>query len=81
VRFGYRRLTVLLKRGGWDVNAKRVYRLYRQEGLIARAQKRKTAAHARLPLATAIRANERWSTDFVSDRLIDRRHDVRNRAS
>jgi putative transposase len=28
VRFGYRRLTVLLKRDGWDVNAKRIYRLY-----------------------------------------------------
>jgi putative transposase len=73
VRFGYRRLTVLLKRDGWDVNAKRVYRLYREEGLIVRAQKRKTAAQARVPLATAVRANERWSMDFVSDRLIDKR--------
>ena len=28
VRFGYRRLTVMLRREGWAVNAKRVYRLY-----------------------------------------------------
>lgn len=33
VRFGYRRLTVLLKREGWRVNAKRIYRLYCDEGL------------------------------------------------
>jgi putative transposase len=39
VRYGYRRLTVLLKREGWQVNAKRIYRLYLEEGLIVRAQK------------------------------------------
>ena len=33
VRFGYRRLTVLLRREGWRVNAKRVYRLYGKKGL------------------------------------------------
>lgn len=32
VRFGYRRLTVLLRREGWQVNAKRIYRLYTDEG-------------------------------------------------
>ena len=32
-RFGYRRLTVLLRREGWLVNHKRVYRMYREEGL------------------------------------------------
>ena len=37
VRYGYRRLTVLLRREGWAVNAKRVYRLYRQEGLQVRS--------------------------------------------
>ena len=36
VRYGYRRLTVLLKREGWNVNAKRVYRLYTEEGLLVR---------------------------------------------
>ena len=33
VRFGYRRLTVLLRREGWRVNAKRIYQLYTEEGL------------------------------------------------
>ena len=33
VRYGYRRIHVLLRREGWDVNAKRVYRLYKEEGL------------------------------------------------
>ena len=47
VRYGYRRLTVLLKREGWAVNAKRIYRLYSEEGLIVRttqAQETSTAA-------------------------------------
>jgi putative transposase len=73
VRFGYRRLTVLLKREGWPVNAKRVYRIYREEGLMVRTQKRKKAAQARVPLAAAMRPNQRWSMDFVSDRLADQR--------
>jgi putative transposase len=73
VRFGYRRLTVLLKREGWEVNAKRVYRLYREEGLIVRTQKRKKAAQARVTLESAVRPNQRWSMDFVSDRLSDKR--------
>ena len=44
VRYGYRRLTVLLKREGWEVNAKRVYRLYVEEGLIVRTRKREERA-------------------------------------
>ena len=38
VRFGYRRLTVLLRREGWAVNAKRIYRLYTEDGLAVRTQ-------------------------------------------
>ena len=50
VRFGYRRLTVLLKREGWAVNAKRIYRLYTEEGLTVRTKYRKKAAsHQRVP--------------------------------
>jgi hypothetical protein len=41
VRYGYRRLTVLLRREGWQVNAKRVYRLYYEEGLKVRSVERK----------------------------------------
>ncbi len=51
VRYGYRRLTVLLRREGRKVNAKRVYRLYCEEGLQVRTAKRtKRAAHVRVPL-------------------------------
>ena len=41
VRYGYRRLHVLLRREGWRVNHKRVYRLYREEGLGIRVKRRK----------------------------------------
>lgn len=74
VRFGYRRLTVLLRREGWRVNAKRIYRLYGEEGLAVRTKPRKKlASRPRVPLPTATRPNERWSMDFVSTRLADGR--------
>jgi len=41
VRYGYRRLTVLLQREGWKINAKRVYRLYDEENLKVRSVERK----------------------------------------
>ncbi len=44
VRFGYRRLTVLLRREGWTVNAKRIYRLYTEDGLAVRTKVRKKIA-------------------------------------
>jgi len=74
VRYGYRRLTVLLRREGWAVNTKRVYRLYRQDILpVPRPKRLKRAARCRVPIPTATRPNERWSMDFVSDRLADGR--------
>ncbi|MGH9503412.1 MAG: IS3 family transposase [Terriglobales bacterium] len=75
VRYGYRRLTVLLRREGWHVNAKRIYRLYREEELIVRTKQRRKMARRRL-VATdgmAAGANHRWSMDFVSDKLADGR--------
>jgi putative transposase len=39
VRYGYRRIHVLLRREGWAVNAKRVYRLYRENGLQLRIKR------------------------------------------
>ena len=73
-RFGYRRLTVLLRREGWTVNHKRVYRLYGQEGLQVRRRKRKRiGAVERQPFTTPTRPSERWSMDFVSDALTDGR--------
>jgi putative transposase len=69
-RFGYRRLHVLLRRRGWRVNHKRVYRLYRAEGLAVRRKKRKRlAAGLRVVLPLPTRPNERWSMDFVQDTL------------
>ena len=74
VRYGYRRLTVLLRREGWHVNAKRIYRLYREEELIVRTkQRRKMARRRPVPSGVASRPNQRWSMDFVSDRLADGR--------
>jgi putative transposase len=74
VRYGYRRLTVLLRREGWAVNTKRVYRLYREEELQVRTAKRtKRARQARVALPGASRPNQRWSMDFVSDRFADGR--------
>jgi putative transposase len=73
-RFGYRRLTVLLRREGRAVNHKRVYRLYREERLGVRCRKRKRiGAVERQPLTAPRRLNERWSMDFVSDSLTDGR--------
>lgn len=74
VGWGYRRLTVLLQREGWKVNAKRVYRIYVEEGLIVRTKERKrVAVKPRIPLSVAVRPNERWSMDFVHDRTADGR--------
>ena len=73
-RYGYRRLTVLLRREGWKVNAKRVFRLYREEGLGVRTvQRKKRSGHTRVPLPEATRVNQRWSMDFVSEKLVDGR--------
>jgi putative transposase len=69
-RFGYRRLTVLLRREGWKVNHKRVLRLYRLEVLqIPTRRRRKQASESRLPLPIPQGPNELWTMDFMADRL------------
>jgi putative transposase len=69
-RFGYRRLTGLLRRGGTVVNHKKVYRLYCEERLTVRRRKRrKLAAGTRIVLAPPTAPNERWSMDFMGDSL------------
>ena len=75
VRYGYRRLTVLLRREGWHVNAKRIYRLYREEELIVRTKQRRKMARRRRPIPSGVatRPNQCWSMDFVSDKLADGR--------
>ena len=73
VAYGYRRLHVLLRREGWEVNHKRVYRLYRIEGLGIRKKtpRRRVACVKREIRPAALTRNECWSMDFVSDQLFD----------
>lgn len=73
VRYGYRRIHVLLQREGWKVNHKRVHRLYVQEGLQIRNKrpKRKVAAKLREDRQTPSAPNQVWSMDFLSDQLFD----------
>ena len=74
VRYGYRRLHVLLMREGWQINHKRVYRLYKQEGLSLRLKtKKKRVSEARVPRPAPNGPNQCWSMDFVADRLSDGR--------
>ena len=71
-RFGYRRLTALLRREGWAINAKRVQRLCRKEGLKVRRSLRKTRATGASANACHLRRAERkdqvWCWDFAFDR-------------
>jgi putative transposase len=70
VRYGYRRLTILLQREGWRVGKKLIYRLYREESLLVRTkQRKKRAAQTRVPLAVATATNQRWSMDFMAERF------------
>ncbi len=73
VRYGYRRIHVLLRREGWTVNAKRVCRLYREMGLQLRnkAPKRRVKAKLRGDRQVATAPNEVWAMDFVHDQLFD----------
>jgi putative transposase len=75
VRYGYRRLHVLLRREGWPVNHKRVYRLYRLEGLVIRQKipRRKRSSRYRGDRLDITRPNQTWAMDFVSDTLFDGR--------
>ncbi len=69
-RYGYLRLHVLLAGEGLVVNAKRTYRLYREEGLqVRRRKRRRLPRRDRLPLPVPERPMQRWSVDFVSDQL------------
>ena len=73
VRYGYRRVHVLLQREGRNVNHKRVYRLYVEEGLQIRNKhsKRKVTAKLREDREAPEGPNEVWSMDFLSDQLFD----------
>jgi putative transposase len=73
-RYGYRRLHVLLRREGWQHNAKRTYRVYHEAGLMVRKRKRKRIAGVeRIVKLPPLVPNDSWSMDFVSDGLVDGR--------
>jgi len=75
VHYGYRRVHVMLRREGHADNVRRVYRLYRSEGLSLRLKRprRNKAAKLRQPKQIAFAINEVWSMDFVADALFDGR--------
>ena len=75
VRYGYRRVHVLLLREGWAINHKRTRRLYREQGLQLRNKnpKRKVAAKLREDRVMATAPNECWAMDFMVDQLFDGR--------
>ena len=70
-RFGSPRLHIMLKRENLVVNHKRTERIYREEGLaLRRKRRRKGAAGIRAVIPAAVRPNEHWSMDFVSDSIV-----------
>ncbi|WP_408902482.1 DDE-type integrase/transposase/recombinase [Teichococcus vastitatis] len=75
IRYGYSRIHILLQREGWKINRKRVYRLCRLEGLSLRRKRprRHVTAARRMEREVAVRPNQQWSMDFVSDALFDGR--------
>ena len=69
-RFGYRRLAIMVARQGHRYNLKKIYRLYREEGLmVCRRRGRKRAIGTRQPLPRPDKINQVWSLDFMSDAL------------
>lgn len=75
VHYGYRRVHVMLRREGHRDNVKRIYRLYREEGLSLRLKRprRNKAAKLRQPKQLASAIDDIWSMDFVADALFDGR--------
>jgi putative transposase len=71
VRYGYRRVHVLLAREGWGINVKKVYRIYKEFGLQLRQKtpKRRVKAKLRDDRAVAVGPNDVWAMDFVHDQL------------
>lgn len=74
-RFGYLRIHTMLRREGWQINVKRVHRLYCLDGLQVRMRRRrqKRLSLHRGPAPVPVGRNERWSMDFVHDQLADGR--------
>lgn len=72
-RYGYLRIHALLRREGWVVNRKRIYRLYREMGLQLRHKtpRRRVKAKLREDRQPAQDMNDCWSMDFMADQTFD----------
>ena len=68
-RYGYRRLHALLSRRGYEVNVKRIYRLYVEERLMVRRKRRKRLVRDRAAEPRLTEANQEWAMDFIVDGL------------
>lgn len=75
VRYGFWRIFILIRREGWKDNHKRVYRLYKLEGLNLRSKRprRSRAAAYRLDRVQVSNMHQSWSMDFVADQLFNGR--------
>ena len=71
VRYGYRRVHIMLRREGWSGGRNLIYRLYREEGLVLRRRRprRRKAAENRATRQRVQGLNQAWSLDFVHDQL------------
>lgn len=71
VRYGYRRVHVLLRREGWEINMKKTRRIYKELGLQLRHKhpRRRMKAKLRVDRQEAVGPNEVWAMDFVHDQL------------
>jgi len=75
VRYGFWRIYILMRREGFTDNHKRLYRLYRNEGLNLRSKRprrSRSGAH-RLERLDLHKIHQCWSMDFVADQLFDGR--------
>jgi len=72
VRYGYRKIRVLLNREGWAVSKHLVYRLYREEGVTLRHRppRRRKAVGGRAHRPPVTRPNDAWTLDVVADQLV-----------
>jgi putative transposase len=75
VHYGYRRIQVQLRREGFLVNHKRVYRIYTEESLMLKRSRpsRHVSRKRRSDRPAASGVNEVWAMDFMSDQLFDNR--------
>ncbi len=75
MRYGYRRLRVLLRREGWKLGREQAYRLYTEESLQIRSKRprRRKMAVGRRERYVPKHPNQAWSMDFIADQLVDGR--------